>query len=606
MSKAAAHASEQHRTFSSRSRPQITDSAHGLCRNLLRLFVLLTLISPAVAEGATLPSGFTETLIAQGLTSPTAMAFAPDGRLFVCLQGGQVRVVKNGTLLAAPFVTITVHHTGERGLLGIAFDPNFAANNFVYVYYTVPANGATAAHNRVSRFTAAGELAAPGSEVLILRLDDLSNATNHNGGAMHFGKDGKLYIAVGDNANSSNAQSLTTLHGKMLRINANGSIPTDNPFLGATNGKNQTIWALGFRNPFTFEVHPISGRIFINDVGNFGPNQREEINDGVAGGNYGWPQCEGVCSNPNFRNPVYAYPNSQGCAITGGAFYSPAVSQFPADYVGKYFFADFCGGWIRRLDPSDGTVTSFAGGISSPVDLKVGPEGGLYYLARGGGGVIYRITHTEAPAITSHPASLTVLEGHAATFTVTASGTTPLQYQWQRNAANISGATSSSYTLPSATVADGGAQFRCVVTNALGSATSDGAVLTVVANRAPALLTEENSQRAAALASVTSLRDPFVLPAPFNFSADQRTRVMLFAVDLNLLPGEGASAVTVRAEGAQGIYTLPVEHVGRVPNFDWLTQVTVRLPDEIAGAGDVQVSISLRGMTSNRALLTIR
>ena len=123
----------------------------------------------------------------------TAMAFAPDGRLFVCLQSGQVRVInKDGVLLANPFVTLSVDSNGERGLLGVAFDPNFASNHYVYLYHTVPGSPA---HNRISRFTANGNVAAANSEFVLVDLDNLSNATNHNGGAIHFGPDGKLSLA---------------------------------------------------------------------------------------------------------------------------------------------------------------------------------------------------------------------------------------------------------------------------------------------------------------------------------------------------------------------------------------------------------------------------
>ncbi|MGB9155899.1 MAG: PQQ-dependent sugar dehydrogenase, partial [Chthoniobacterales bacterium] len=181
------------------------------------------------------------------------MEFAPDGRLFVCLQTGQVRVIKNGSLLATPFLSLSVDSSGERGLIGIAFDPNFTNNHYVYVYYTVPTSPI---HNRVSRFTAAGDVAASGSEVVILNLDNLSGATNHNGGGLHFGSDGKLYIGVGENANGANAQTLSNLLGKVLRINSDGSIPTDNPFYNSASGNNRAIWALGLRNPFTFAFQP--------------------------------------------------------------------------------------------------------------------------------------------------------------------------------------------------------------------------------------------------------------------------------------------------------------------------------------------------------------
>ena len=229
------------------------------------------------------------------------MAFAPDGRLFVAEQGGRLRVIKNGALLPTEFLSVTTTSSGERGLLGIAFDPNFASNHFVYVYYTATS---PTVHNRVSRFIANGDVAVPGSESVILELNPLSDATNHNGGAIHFGLDGKLYIGVGENANGANAQTLSNLLGKMLRINPDGSIPSDNPFFTTASGDNRAIWALGLRNPFTFAIEPTTGRLFINDVGE---NSQEEINDGIAGSNYGWPATEGPTSNPNFRSPLFAY-----------------------------------------------------------------------------------------------------------------------------------------------------------------------------------------------------------------------------------------------------------------------------------------------------------
>ena len=362
-------------------------------------------------DAATLPAGFTEIQYGSNLTpgSPTAMAFASDGRLFVCLQGGQLRVIENGTLLATPFVTVTTSANGERGLLGIAFDPNFASNQFVYVYYTVIA---APIHNRVSRFTANGNVAVTGSETVILDLDNLSSATNHNGGAIHFGPDGKLYVGVGENANASNSQTLNNRLGKLLRINADGSLPGDNPFFNTATGANRAIWALGLRNPYTFAFQPGTGRLFINDVGQ---SAWEEIDDGIAGSNYGWSICEGFCSPPNasFRDPLFQYGHgtsgTTGCAIVGGAFYNPPINQFPASYAGKYFFADLCSGWIRLMDPSNNTASAFATGLSTPVDLKVGPDGSLYYLIQGGGGQVWKISAIPSQALNissrSHVAS---------------------------------------------------------------------------------------------------------------------------------------------------------------------------------------------------------
>jgi glucose/arabinose dehydrogenase len=450
--------------------------------------VVFCALSTLPARAATLPAGFTEALVASGLSSPTAMQFAPDGRLFVCEQGGRLRVISSaGVLLTAPFLTLTVDSAGERGLLGVAFDPNFTTNRYVYVYYTVPGTQSTPPHNRISRFTANGNVAVAGSEVVILELDNLSTATNHNGGALAFGGDGKLYAAVGENANGPNAQTLGNLHGKMLRINPDGTIPTDNPFYNSATGKNRAIWALGLRNPFTFAFHPDSSLMFINDVGQ---STWEEINEGIAGANYGWPTTEGPTSDSRFRTPRYSYRNDAStCAITGGAFYFPATGQFPAEYVNDYFFADFCAGWIKRLDASASTPVDFAMALASPVDLKVSDDGSLYYLARGGGansGVVYRIRYgATAPSITTHPASQTVQPGATVTFSVTASGPPPLRYQWQRDGVDIPGATSQSYTIASVTQSDNGARFRARVTNDFGNVISNEAVLTVTGNQPP-------------------------------------------------------------------------------------------------------------------------
>jgi glucose/arabinose dehydrogenase/regulation of enolase protein 1 (concanavalin A-like superfamily) len=416
------------------------------------------------------------------------MALVPDGRILVCEQGGSLRVIKNGVLLTTPFVTITVNSSGERGLLGVAVDPNFASNQYIYVYYTATSPNI---HNRISRFTANGDVAAGGSELAIFDLDPLSSATNHNGGSLHFGQDGKLYAAAGDNGNGSNSQSLNNVLGKLLRMNSDGSIPTDNPFYNTASGNNRAIWALGLRNPFTFAVQPGTSRKFIDDVGQA---TYEEINDAISGANYGWPNSEGPTSTPGETTPLLYYGHGNGsatgCAITGGTFYNPSTAQFPASYVGHYFYADYCSAWIRNMDPSNNSSAAFATNITAPVDLFVDPNGSLFYLARGSGsntGVVYRIDYTanQAPFISTQPVDVTVSVGQSASFSVIAGGTAPLSYQWQRNGTNISGATSPTYTIPSVTINDNGALFRCVVSNAYGTVTSNQALLTVSQNQLP-------------------------------------------------------------------------------------------------------------------------
>lgn len=451
---------------------------------LAALLSLSLLIRPAAAK---VPEGFTETPVASGqIASPTSMAFAPDGRLFVCQQNGQLRVIKEGLLLATPFLKVTVNSEGERGLLGVAFDPGFTTNRFVYIYYTATT---PTLHNRVSRFTAQGDTAVAGSERVLLELDDLF-ASNHNGGCLRFGRDGKLYIATGDNARSENSQSLANLLGKILRLNPDGTLPTDNPFYLRASGKNRAIWALGLRNPFTFAVQPGSGRMMINDVGQ---GAWEEINLGKAGANYGWPACEGDCNpgNSSFLDPELAYGHGAGVdigyAIAGGVFYNPATPTFPARYHGRYFFADYGTSWIRVMDPDQpGTSEYFGGGFGNPVDLQVGPDGGLYYLSRGEGmAIAIRYSQEQPPSIVREPADLVVSLGKPATFGVVASGTGPLEYQWERGSVPIPGATLANLTLPAVTAADDGASFRCVVRNPYGTATSQAATLRLTVNLPP-------------------------------------------------------------------------------------------------------------------------
>jgi hypothetical protein len=198
----------------------------------------------------------------------------------------------------------------------------------------------------------------------------------------------------------------------MLRINADGTIPPDNPYVAETDGANEAIWAIGLRNPFTFAFQPGPGsRMFINDVGSGGATAWEEINDGIPHSNYGWPDSEGPTMNPLHRSPLYAYQHGSTpgtCAITGGTFYNPAAIQFPSDYVGDYLFADLCAGWIRRIDPADlgSGAADFASGIGAPVDLVVANDGSMYYLARSSGtpgfsGSVYRITATPT-AVLAH------------------------------------------------------------------------------------------------------------------------------------------------------------------------------------------------------------
>ena len=361
----------------------------------------------ASASAASLPGGFSEHAITGNITRGTAMAFSPDGKLFVLEQGGTIEVYQgsgpgNWTRVRANFFVNTplnVDSFDERGLLGIAFDPDYSTNRFVYVYYTV---GSGQPHNRIARYkaNANGDAALAGSARTIMDLEPLS-AGNHNGGALAFGPDGKLYVAVGDNANSANAQSIGNRLGKILRLNAspNNPIPASNPTSidgigGTPTGVNRAIWCAGLRNPFTFAFKPGTSVMYINDVGQ---NTFEEIDVGAAGANFGWGLTEGPFNQgsfPDFTPPIAYYHHSDdsqsfpennnftGFAITGGAFYVPDTNTFGAGFTGDYFFADFINGWIRRYDANLQRITRFATNIDGPVALCVGNDGALYYLAR--------------------------------------------------------------------------------------------------------------------------------------------------------------------------------------------------------------------------------
>ena len=392
------------------------------------------IIVSASPAGAAVPAGFSDELVTS-VGAPTALAFTPDGRLLITTQGGALRVVQNGSLLATPALNLagTICSNSERGLLGVAVDPAFASNGYVFLYYSFNKAGdcGTGTVNRVARYVMTGNTL--GSPVVL--IDNIpSPAGNHNAGDLEFGKDGMLYVSVGDGgcdypggtpsgcAGANDAsRDRHSLVGKILRIDRNGGVPADNPFTGAgtatCSGGNvssslicQETFAWGLRNPFRIAFDPnAAGTLFhINDVGQ---NVWEEIDLGTAGADYGWNVREGHCATGSttncgpppagMTNPIFDYGRSDGCgSITGGAFVPNGT--WPADYQGKYLFADYVCGRIFRLDPNGSggfTRTNFATGLggSSAVHLRFGPAGSgqaLYYTTYASGGQIRRILHT--------------------------------------------------------------------------------------------------------------------------------------------------------------------------------------------------------------------
>jgi glucose/arabinose dehydrogenase len=441
----------------------------------------------------TLPDGFVDSIIVDGLSPPTAMEIAPDGRIFIAEQNGDIQVVKDGKLLSQPFAHVNAFDVVERGLLGLVLDPNFTDNGYVYVYYT---SNALPRRNVLSRFTASGDVADATGETVLRRFDpiDTKRFFAHVGGAMHFGTDGKLYLAIGDLGRFQNAQSLNTTAGKILRLNADGTIPADNPFYRRTKGLNRAIWAMGLRNPFTFAIQRETGLMYINDVG---ADVWEEVNRGRRGANYGWPTVKGPSRDRRFVSPVFAYKHGDydagdqvGCAVTGGVFYPMNGGNFPSKYTGKYFFEDLCNRWMRVLDPQTGKVTTFATDLdATPIDLDVDAHGNIYYMSRGLDrfqGRLHRISYSVAdpPTITQQPRSVTGYLGETVEFDVSVAGAPPYQYQWLKNGVAIAGATSSRLVTP-VLAADDGAKFQVLVSTPFGQVTSDAAYLTASANQRP-------------------------------------------------------------------------------------------------------------------------
>ncbi|MGI8819221.1 MAG: PQQ-dependent sugar dehydrogenase [Gemmatimonadales bacterium] len=353
-------------------------------------------VGPPVGVGARLQQ------VVAGLSTPLYLtAPAADPRLFIVEKTGGVRIVKNGILLEAPFLDVTakVSAGGEQGLLGLAFDPDYATNGRFVVHYTDLAGNTVLSRFQVS---ADPDRADPASELPILTA--AQPAANHNGGQVAFGPDGLLYLGLGDGGGSGDpegrGQSLTDLLGSILRIDVRTgdpyTVPADNPFVGDPDARAE-VWSYGLRNPWRFSFDRGTGDLYIADVGE---TQREEIDvstpaDGAGrGANYGWSIMEGSqcfratrCDQPGLTLPVFEYTHQEGCSVTGGYVYRG--SAIPS-LQGHYFYADFCQGWVRSFRYAGGAVidetqwpTLAPGG---PV-LSFGEDsaGELYVLQAGGG-----------------------------------------------------------------------------------------------------------------------------------------------------------------------------------------------------------------------------
>jgi glucose/arabinose dehydrogenase len=350
--------------------------------------------------------GFDEETIVAGLDMPTAFACSPDGRIFFAEKEGRIRVVDaSGNLLPTPFATVSVNTQGDRGIIGLSLDPDFPNTPFVYLAYTTdivpasPLNSFSRIH-RITRMTANGNVVVPGSEVIL--VDNIpSDIDSHAGGSMRFGPDGKLYVSTGDGADydtvnslAMRSQSLDELVGKILRVNPDGTVPSDNPFYTTPYAVRSKVWQYGLRNPFKTVFRPTTGALYAEDVG---WGHWEEVNVAPAGADFGWPCYEGAGVNSPYQSafpsdcaavsptpPLYTYPHTHGGAITGIAFFEGA--NYPSQYVDRAFIADYAQNWIKAITLGPGETFASIADIAlgdatfTPVDLALAPDGNLFYL----------------------------------------------------------------------------------------------------------------------------------------------------------------------------------------------------------------------------------
>jgi len=377
---------------------------------LAALIVAVALVAAPVEAGEP-PADLELQLVASGFISPVAVRNAGDGtgRLFVVEKAGRIFVIDGGVVLPVPFLDITdrVDSTGnEQGLLGLAFHPQYASNGVFFVDYTYDPPGPGLDQTRIARFeVSAGDpnQADPASEAVVLAIDQDFN--NHNGGDIHFGPDGYLYIGMGDGGGARDpnhhAQDLGVLLGKMLRIDIDAGgpgdygIPPGNPFVGDPTAADE-IWAYGLRNPWRFSFDRNTGDLFIGDVGQ---NLWEEIDFQPAassgGENYGWSCMEGdefvgfnPCDGNPLTGPILTYPHGAECSVTGGFRYRGTIAGFQGNYV----FGDYCSGRIWFASPSGGlwTAQEWADTTYNISSFGEDERGDLYVVDLNGS--VYRFT----------------------------------------------------------------------------------------------------------------------------------------------------------------------------------------------------------------------
>lgn len=370
----------------------------------LRYLLIILVLNFSLSVVAQLPDFHVE-LIVEGFASPTSAVILPDNRMLIAQLNGNVLITSN--LDQEPVTTkrylqlVDINGSAEHGLLSIILDPDFTNNNQFYLYYSTLSNY----KNRISRFTHLGDTAFVSDETVIWETTNSYADCCHVGGAMHFLADGTLFISIGDDFTPALAQSLDNDFGKLHRINPDGSIPLDNPFYDTTpgpynaNGELKSIYAFGLRNPFRGAYDQLHDRYWIGEVGgNDHSVAWEDVHEAAAGVNYGWPFCgqtgrepDGSCTEPLYIDPIFTYSHANiAASITAGLFYGGTM--FPAEYQGRFFYADYVRNWIRYLDfDVNGAIIddqpfmdqSLLGGEDplTVVNMLEGQNGEIYYLS---------------------------------------------------------------------------------------------------------------------------------------------------------------------------------------------------------------------------------
>ncbi len=496
-----------------------------LCAVLLSLlFFRLATCAQTFAD-----AGFTVETVAQTTRYNTVgFTFAPDGRIFTWEKPGVVRIIKNGVLSPTPFLDLRtrVYSDVDSGLIGLALDPNFAANGWVYLLYTFEDGGdpngpKTARLARVKADPSNPDVAQANSEVILMGKISAppcsqyavgsdcmaSDSGAHTIGTVRFGPDGKIYVGMGDGASFSTAteqsfrsQDLNYYNGKILRINPDGTAPSDNPFYdGNPNSVRSKVYAYGLRSPFRFTHKPDTSEVYVGDVG---AAKFEEINRG-RGANFGWPCYEGPNPQFTFQNtfpqrcgqipassvtpPLYSYPWNGGSSIVMGPFYTGA--NYPTAFRNNLFFAVFVQGFIRRaiFDANNNLVKvePFATSVDSPVHLEQGPDGFLYYMAVASG-ELKRIRFSgSAPTATATATRPSVSNPYTVAFSSAGSSdpnNSALTYLWGFGDGNTSTLANPTHTYNTTGVKTFTAKLT--ITNAQGL-TATATVDVIVGGRAP-------------------------------------------------------------------------------------------------------------------------